>query len=63
MVMYCISHINWVVSNSASSAILYILTNDSPVLEGAHDVYKHVHIAIQQIYRHTKIYADSYRIP
>ena len=48
--MYCISHINWVVSNSASSAILYILTNHSPVLEGTHYVYKHVHIVIQQIY-------------
>ena len=38
-----ISHINWVVSNSASSAILYILTNHSPVLGGTHYVYKHMH--------------------
>ena len=53
MVMYCISHINWVVSNSAYSAILYILTNHSPLLEGAHYVYKHVHIVIQQIYTDT----------
>ena len=48
--MYHILHINWVVSNSASSATLYILTNHSPVLEGTHYVYKHVHIVIQQIY-------------
>ena len=41
--MYHIPHINWVVSNSASSAILYISTNHSPVLEGAHYVYKNVY--------------------
>ena len=60
--MYHILHINLVVSNSTSSAILYILTNHSPVLEGAYYVYKHVHIVIQQIYKHTKMYADLYRI-
>ena len=52
--MYHISHINQVVSNSTSSAILYILTNHSPVLEGAHYVYKHAHTVSKSHY--TDIY-------
>ena len=60
--MYRIWQINWVVSNSTSPAILYILTTHSPILEGAHYVYKHMHIVIQQIYKHTKMYAGLYRI-
>ena len=35
---------------------MYILTNHSPILEGAHYVYKHMHTVLMQIYRHTKMY-------
>ena len=62
LVIYCILHINQVISNSASSAILHILTNHSPVLEGTHYVYKYMHTVLTQIYRHTKMYADLYII-
>ena len=63
--MYGISHINWVVSNSASSAILYILTNHSPVLEGTHYVYKHMHTVSNCHYvipLYTDIYIDHHAL-
>ena len=50
LVMYDILPINWVVTNSASSIILYISSNHSPILEGAQYYYKHMHIVIRQIY-------------
>ena len=43
--------------------IPYIASNHSLILEGAHYVYKNMHIVIEQIYRHTKMYVDLNRIP
>ena len=43
LVSYHIAPMNQVITNTTSSAILYILTNHSPVLEGSHYVHKHMH--------------------
>ena len=53
LVIHCISLSNWVITNSTSSIILYTSSNHSPILEGTHYVYKHMHIVIGQIYLDT----------
>ena len=49
LVIYQASCNNQVITTSASSIVLYISASHSPLIEGTHSVYKHVHIVITQI--------------
>ena len=42
LIIYHIAPINQVITNSPSSMIMYISSTHSPIIEGAHYVYKHM---------------------
>ena len=57
LVIYHVLPINWVITNSTSSMIMYISSNYSLIIEGAQYVYKHVHTVTKCHY--TDIYTES----